>query len=130
MAKAGVGSAMNDTTRQVGGALGVAILGSVLASSYSAAMAPIVAGLPQAAADLAMDSVGGAARVASQIGEAGAALVQAASSAFVDGMGNAVLVASGVALLGAIVAAVFLPSRAPEAGRESAPDAGVSVAAG
>jgi EmrB/QacA subfamily drug resistance transporter len=130
LAKAGVGSAMNDTTRQVGGALGVAILGSVLASSYSAAMAPVVAGLPQVAADLAMDSVGGAARVASQIGEAGAALVQAASSAFVDGMGNAVLVASGVALLGAIVAAVFLPSRAPESGRESAPDSGVSVAAG
>ena len=78
LAKAGVGSAMNDTTRQVGGALGVAVLGSVLASTYSAAMAPVVAALPAPAADLALDSVGGAARVASQIGEAGAALLRAA----------------------------------------------------
>ena len=60
-AKAGVGSAMNDTTRQMGGALGVAILGSILASSYGNAMEPVVSGLPPEAAEIAGDSIGGAA---------------------------------------------------------------------
>ena len=64
LAKAGVGSAMNDTTRQIGGALGVAILGSILASSYGAAMDPVVSRLPGANADVASDSIGGAAAVA------------------------------------------------------------------
>jgi hypothetical protein len=130
LAKAGVGSAMNDTTRQVGGALGVAVLGSVLASTYSAAMAPVVVALPSPAADLALDSVGGAVGVAAQIGEAGAALLDAAASAFVDGMGNAVLVAAGVALIGAVVSAVFLPSRATDAPVDLTKEAGVSLGAG
>jgi EmrB/QacA subfamily drug resistance transporter len=124
LAKAGVGSAMNDTTRQVGGALGVAILGSVLASSYGAAMEPVVAQLPTAAADVASDSIGGAAAVASQIGEAGAGLIEAASSAFIDGMNSAVWVAVGVALLGAVITWAYLPARAlvePGAGTTVSP---------
>jgi DHA2 family multidrug resistance protein-like MFS transporter len=130
LAKAGVGSAMNDTTRQVGGALGVAVLGSVLASTYAAAMTPVVAGLPAPAADLALDSVGGAARVAAQLGEAGAGLLNSAASAFVDGMGNAVLTAAAVALVGAGVAAIFLPSRAASQPSHSASDTGVSLSPG
>lgn len=130
LAKAGVGSAMNDTTRQVGGALGVAVLGSVLASTYSAAMIPMVAALPAPAAELALDSVGGAARVAAEIGEAGAALLQAAASSFVDGMGDAALVAALVALAGAVVAAVFLPSRAPDPQVDLTSDSGVSLSSG
>jgi EmrB/QacA subfamily drug resistance transporter len=130
LAKAGVGSAMNDTTRQVGGALGVAVLGSVLASTYSAAMTPLVTALPPPAAELALDSVGGAARVAGEIGEAGAALVRAAASAFVDGMGNAALVAAGVALAGAMVAAVFLPARPDDPHADLSSDAGVILRSG
>jgi EmrB/QacA subfamily drug resistance transporter len=130
LAKAGVGSAMNDTTRQVGGALGVAVLGSVLASTYSAAMTPLVTALPPPAAELALDSVGGAARVAAEIGEAGAALVRAAASAFVDGMGNAALVAAGVALAGAMVSAVFLPARPDDPHADLSSDAGVSLRSG
>jgi EmrB/QacA subfamily drug resistance transporter len=130
LAKAGVGSAMNDTTRQVGGALGVAVLGSVLASTYSTAMTPLVTALPPPAAELALDSVGGAARVAAEIGEAGAALIRAATSAFVDGMGNAALVAAGVALAGAVVSAVFLPSRPGDSQADLSSDAGVSLSAG
>src|SRR5206468_1535402 len=49
LGKAGVGSAMNDTTRQVGGALGVAVLGSVLSSAYAARIAPALASLPRSA---------------------------------------------------------------------------------
>jgi len=116
LAKAGVGSAMNDTTRQVGGALGVAILGSVLSSSFGSAIAPALRGLPASAAAAARDSIGGASFVAARMGGPdGRALLQAARGAFVIGMGHAVLIAAGVALLGAVVALVFLPARARDA---------------
>jgi len=105
-AKAGVGSAVNDTTRQVGGALGVAILGSLLASTYASS-------LGSAAPAAARASVGAALDLARQLGgDEGAALAASARSAYVDGMGVGVLVAAGVALSGALVALVFLPSRA------------------
>jgi EmrB/QacA subfamily drug resistance transporter len=112
LAKAGVGSAMNDTTRQIGGALGVAILGSILASSYGAAMEPVVQNLPPQAAEVAGDSVGGAIRVAGEIGEEGASLVAVANQAFVDAMSSAVWVAAGIALLGAALTWLYLPAHA------------------
>lgn len=112
LTKAGVGSAMNDTIRQVGGALGVAILGSVLASSYGSAMEPVLRGLPPEAAARAGNSIGGAIGVASQIGGAGTALVAAANEAFVTGMSSAIWVAVVVAIAGAIVTALFLPAKA------------------
>jgi len=105
-AKAGVGSAVNDTTRQVGGALGVAVLGSLLASTYASSLG---AGVPAAA----KASVGAALDVAGRLGGAeGSALAASARSAYVDGMGVGVLVAAGVALLGSVIALLFLPSRA------------------
>lgn len=115
LAKAGVGSAMNDTTRMVGGALGVAILGSVLASAYSSTMEPLVARLPAAAQAVVSNSIGGALGVAAQVGDAAAPLVSAAKSAFIDGMGTAVWVGVGIALLGSIVTWIFLPAREIEA---------------
>ena len=112
-AKAGVGSAMNDTTRQVGGALGVAVLGSALSSSYASSIAPALRGLPASAATLAGDSVGGATAVAATTGGSGAqALLQAAYTAFTSGMGEALLIGAGVAAAGAVVTLVFLPARA------------------
>ena len=115
LAKAGVGSAMNDTTRQVGGALGVAVLGSVLASSYASAMAPAVQSLPSTAASAATDSIGGAASVAGTLqGNAGAALVQASHAAFANGMGDALIVAAIVAFVGCLVSLFFLPARAKD----------------
>ena len=113
LAKAGVGSAMNDTTRQVGGALGVAVLGSVLTSSYASSIAPALQGLAASAAALAGDSVGGATEVAAQTGGSGAqALLQSAHAAFTTGMGDALLIAAGVAATGAIIVGAFLPARA------------------
>ena len=111
-AKAGVGSAMNDVTRQVGGALGVAVIGSILNSIYSGGLDSELDALPPAAALAAGDSVGAANQIAETIPTtAGSALEAAASSAFMDGLGIAVLVAAGIALVGAIVVARFLPSR-------------------
>ncbi|MEZ5176559.1 MAG: MFS transporter [Acidimicrobiia bacterium] len=111
LAKAGVGSAMNDTTRMVGGALGVAILGSILASVYSSAMGSAVSALPAEVDQIAQDSIGGAFRVAAELGPAGEPLIDAASRAFVDGMAASVWVAAGIAFLGAVVTALFLPAR-------------------
>jgi DHA2 family multidrug resistance protein-like MFS transporter len=72
-------------------------------------------GLPASAAHAAHDSVGGAAAVAERIGgPAGRALDAAASTAFVDALSTAALVASGVTLAAALVALLWLPSRAAE----------------
>jgi EmrB/QacA subfamily drug resistance transporter len=120
--KAGVGSAMNDTTRQVGGALGVAVLGSLTAASYHSHMSSskALASLPPAAAGAAKDSIGGAVEVANKLGPTGHQLVADASAAFIHGMSATLVIASIVALGGALVALVFLPARPPDA--EPEPD--------
>ncbi len=115
LAKAGVGSAVNDTTRQVGGALGVAIIGSVLASTYGSKVGDAVSGqqLPAGAASDAKNSLGFALQTASQIGgPAGNALANTARTAFVDGMHQGYLVGAAVLILGAIAALIWLPARA------------------
>jgi EmrB/QacA subfamily drug resistance transporter len=131
-AKAGVGSAVNDTTREVGGALGVAVLGSIASSGYVHSIGRLVdgAGVPAAAARAIEDSLGGALAVAGRVGGApGAALADAARDAFVGGMQTTLVVAAGVALLGALVALAFLPARAAEAEAEAEPEARVLEAA-
>jgi hypothetical protein len=75
-AKAGVGSAMDTTTRQVGGGLGVAVLGSVLTSAYRDQLAPALQGLPGRAATLARDSEGAALAVAARLGPPGRELTR------------------------------------------------------
>ncbi|MGZ6966796.1 MAG: MFS transporter [Acidimicrobiia bacterium] len=123
LAKAGVGSAVNDTTRQIGGALGVAIVGSVMSSTYATKIGDLFAGTPRAGSateHVAKDSLGGALAVADKaqastnggLAGLGRLLESVAKSAFVDGMHTGVLVAAGAAFLGAIVAVVWLPARA------------------
>jgi EmrB/QacA subfamily drug resistance transporter len=113
LGKAGVGSAVNDTTRELGGALGVAVLGSILASQYASSLAPAAAALPTGAGDVAMSSLGGALGVAQQIGGgAGAALAAAARTAYMDGMGVAILTAVGVAVGAAALVYRFMPTEA------------------
>jgi len=112
-AKAGVGSAVNDTVREVGGALGVAVLGSVLASQYTGSIASTTETLPTEAAHTAGDSLGGAVVVAQQVGgQSGIAILDAARAAYVDGFGLALTIAAAVAAAGAAVAAIWLPARA------------------
>jgi EmrB/QacA subfamily drug resistance transporter len=117
LAKAGVGSAMNDTTRQVGGTLGVAIIGSVLSSIYGSKIVDVLSGTPapQAAIDAASESLGGALRVAEQIGTQGEQLIAVARDAFVDGLHGGALVAAIAAGLGALVTALYLPAHARRA---------------
>jgi hypothetical protein len=107
--RAGVGSAMNDTSRELGGALGVAVLGSVLTTRYGSALAPAVADLPEQARNAATSGLAGALRVADGMGPAGDGIAGAARQAFLDGFGLAALVAAGLALLTAVAAARLLP---------------------
>ena len=103
--RSGMGSALNDTTRELGGALGIAVLGSMLSSRYTDNISDAVAGLPQEAAAFASASLGGALEVAAQVGEAGQALAYAAKQAFMDGMSAAMIVGSVIA---SIAAALFV----------------------
>lgn len=112
--KAGVGSAVNDTTRELGGALGVAVLGSLAASQYASGLARELHGLtaPQAAA--ARSSLGGALQVAAGLRDGqGVQLADAARRLFVDAMGTALTVAAVVVLIAAAVVGRFLPAKSP-----------------
>jgi len=111
--KAGVGSAVNDTTREIGGALGVAILGSLTAAAYHSSMdsSGVLALLPEQAREAARDNVGGAIEVARRIGAQAQPLVTEANEAFVNAMSGTLRIAALIALAGALVAAIFLPSR-------------------
>ena len=107
--RAGVGSAMNDTSRELGGALGVAVLGSVLTTRYGSALAPAVADLPEQARTVATSGLAGALGVAGDLGAGGRGAGRRRPQAFLDGFGLAALVAAGLALLTAVAAGRLLP---------------------
>jgi EmrB/QacA subfamily drug resistance transporter len=122
--QAGVGSAVNDTSREVGGALGVAIVGSMLSSLYSANLNDkLPATVPAPVRDAADQSVGAALQVSAQLGRVGAPLADAARESFVYAMSRASLVTAAVAVVGAVLAWRFLPARAAEVHDLRAPDA-------
>ncbi len=116
-AKAGVGSAVNDSTRLVGGTLGVAVLGSVYASVYGSRLSATMPGaVPGRAAAIAHQSVGAAYAAAGKIAALGhpalgLALQHASTNAFLRGLTVGALVAGGVAAAGALLAVRFLPAQ-------------------
>ena len=111
MNKAGVGSAVNDTTREVGGALGIAVLGSIANSAYRSEIdTDVLAALPAEASAAAGESIGAAVQIAQQLpGDAGAALQNAAGEAFTTAFSNALLSAAAVAAVIGVI--VFLSGR-------------------
>jgi len=119
MDKAGIGSAVNDATRLLGGTLGVAIVGSVFASLYDARLhTALPSALPEPLARLTNDSVGAALSVAGRLSHGGNGALagdvhKAASSAFFHGFSAANLVTAGVAAGGAIIAIALLPAQPP-----------------
>ena len=121
--RAGAGVAVVTSLRMVAGALGVAVLPSVIAAGYHDRVAAAAAGLPAEAAAAATDSVAGAAAVADRLGPAGDGLRTTAYNAFTDGMSLVLLASAGVAVLAAALVAAFLPGRpagAPEAAQPAA----------
>ncbi|MBV9339111.1 MAG: MFS transporter [Solirubrobacterales bacterium] len=125
-AKAGVGSAVNDTTRLLGGTLGVAVIGSVYASLYASGLTrALPAGLPAALTRTAHGSLGAALTVSGRLAHAGHAALatavhNAASTAFFHGFHTADVVAAGVAAAGALIALVLLPAHPTAARTDSA----------
>jgi len=120
--KAGVGSAVNDTTRQVGGAIGVALVGSLLASRYGG---HVDAGLADSGVSPSvLDRIGGSVQAGISIGrdtggELGGRIVDVAQHSFMSGMHLSALVAAGITLMAALGVFRWLPARAPES--EAAP---------
>ena len=119
--KAGVGSAVNDTARELGGTLGVAIVGSLFASVYASKLGSMLTGspVPSSAVAIAKESVGAGAEVARQAGvqagpEAGAFVKHAVDTAFMDGFHTGSWVAAGVVFVGSLIAWRWLPSRAQD----------------
>jgi EmrB/QacA subfamily drug resistance transporter len=101
--KSGVASAMNDVTRQVGGALGTAVVGSLITSVYTSRLGDATDALPADAAHAAEDSIGAANTIAAALPVAeGAALAGAAASAFSDALGIGFAIAGAIAMLTAI----------------------------
>ncbi|HMJ77586.1 MAG TPA: MFS transporter, partial [Iamia sp.] len=110
LGRAGVGSAMNDTTRELGGALGVAVLGSLVTSRYTSSLGPALTGLPDAARSAAESGLTGALAVGREIGGAqGGALTSAAQQSFVDGLAVAAIVGSLIVFAAAAAAWFLLP---------------------
>jgi EmrB/QacA subfamily drug resistance transporter len=118
--KAGVGSAVNDISREIGGTLGVAVTGSVFVSMYSPKILELfntipglVPALPEGVLEMAEESVGAAYQVGSQSpAEVQPIVFQAVSDAFMHGFGRACLVVAITALIGSFFALRFLPARA------------------
>jgi EmrB/QacA subfamily drug resistance transporter len=109
--KQGVASAVNDTTRELGAALGIAVAGSVLAAQYHKALAPRLAGFPEQVRDSALDSLAHALAVADRIGEQGARLAGLAESAFLESMDLSVLVLAASVAIAAAFVALWAPGR-------------------
>jgi EmrB/QacA subfamily drug resistance transporter len=108
--RAGAGSAMNDASRELGAALGVAVLGSIAASHYSTTVAPLVSTLPSEARSRAESSLAGAIDVARGLpAGAGRVLTLGAQDAFVGGVHLAVTVGAALAVLAAVVVLRNLP---------------------
>ncbi|MFJ4990094.1 MFS transporter [Streptomyces sp. NPDC088732] len=109
--KAGSGSAVNNTFRQVGGALGVAVLGSVMSTVYRDGIKDHLTGLPAGVQHQAGESIEATRAVAEHMGPAGKALIAPATDAFIHAIHVTALASTAVALLGMVVVLIFLPRK-------------------
>ncbi|MFF3875095.1 MFS transporter [Streptomyces sp. NPDC001978] len=111
--KAGSASALSNTFRQVGGALGIAVLGSVLATAYRSGIEDKLGLLPPGLRDTAGESIEATLGVAAKLGPQGNALIGPANDAFLHAMHVTALCGTVIALVGAVVTALFLPGKPP-----------------
>ena len=110
--KQGVASAVNDAAREVGGTLGIAVLGSILNQQYRSGISGAApAGAPDGIVESARESLAAALGIAGHLGDAGLGLATGARSAFVDGMGLALTASAAVLFVTAAVLLVAIPRR-------------------
>lgn len=107
--RSGMGSAMNDTTRELGASLGIAVLGSMIANAYTSNIAPVAEQLPAEVSGLVEDSLAGAIAVSEQMGDAGASLALAAQEAFMNANQHSMLISAIIAGVTAVIMLVALP---------------------
>jgi EmrB/QacA subfamily drug resistance transporter len=120
--KQGVASALNDTVRELGGAVGIALIGSVLGAAYSANVAGATAGLPPEAASAVEGGIGGALAVTGQMGEAGTSILVSAQDAFLDAFSTSLWLCTALAVAAAVFVAVWTPGRSTSEATEPAVD--------
>jgi EmrB/QacA subfamily drug resistance transporter len=109
--RGGAGSAITNTSRQVAVALGVAVLGSILAQGYRARLAPDLAVLPPAARSAATQSVAATQAAADRLGSAGARLLAAADQSFVQAMHVTTIISAVIGASGALLIMFWMPGR-------------------
>jgi len=109
--RAGAGSALTNTARQVAVALSVAVLGSIIAEFYRNSLSPTLAHLPAALQQAASSSITSTQAVAQQLGKSGQSLLGPANTSYVDAMHYATLIAAGLALLGGLVVLRWMPGK-------------------
>jgi hypothetical protein len=109
--KQGVASAVNDATREVGGALGIAMAGSILASTYSHAIGPSLALFPEPTRGPASDSLAQALAVADKLGPQGRQLADLSKAAFVEANDSSYMVMAAIVGVAALIIPVFAPGR-------------------
>ena len=109
--RGGAGSAITNTSRQVAVALGVAVLGSILAHAYRTRLAPNLTALPAVARSAATQSIAATQAAAARLGHSGTALLAAADRSFVHAMQVTTLVSGVIAATGAVLIAIWMPGR-------------------
>ncbi len=109
--KQGVASAVNDTTREVGAALGIALTGSLLAAGYTKHIGPAVAGFPAPVGDAARGSLAGAVAAAPHLGPVGGQLVAVARIAFLHAMQTSLVVLASITAIAGVLIAFWAPGR-------------------
>jgi MFS family permease len=119
--RAGAGSALTNTARQVSAALGIAVLGSILAQVYRSQLSSHLAVLPAPARSAAAGSITATQGIAARLGEAGRELASFADTAFVHAMHVTTIASAAITLLGAVVVMIWMPARSlPGTGPEDA----------
>lgn len=109
--KQGVASAVNDTTREVGAALGIAVAGSVLAAQYGDRLQPRLGELPESVREPASNSLAEALELAQRLGPTGARLAEFAQSAFLEAMHFSLIALGALCAVAAAFIALWAPGR-------------------
>jgi EmrB/QacA subfamily drug resistance transporter len=109
--KQGVASAVNDASREIGAALGIALAGSMLAGQYAKTLAPNLIGYPTSVRDAASTSLGQALGVARRLGPAGARLADVSKAAFIEAMHSSLLVLAVLIAVSAVLIGLWAPGR-------------------
>jgi EmrB/QacA subfamily drug resistance transporter len=120
--EAGIGASVNSALRNAGGAITVAVLGSVLAATYARDLRPALAALPARDAATARASITQAVQLASRLPAGGSALRAAAGTAFLHGMSTVMLICAAVAAAAILTSLRYLPGRVASGSTPPAPD--------